>query len=131
MKKLASALSVLLLAGCVSAYRNYNYDVYPVSDDLTYVRVFFWGEQFVPGWKEKAQEAARRMIEHEVARHQLVGKISIVPEPLTSEMGGIAVDAFVGDGRAYTPEEAREIKRRIHFDAPHPMGKAKLPNNKQ
>lgn len=127
MKKMAILAFSLALVGCVSRYRDYQYGVYRVSSELTYVQVSFWGEQFVPGWKEKAVEAARPMIERVAAQHHLPGKISIIPEPKPSEGGGISVDAFVGDGRPYTVEEARKIQATIDYQLPHPRGKGKLP----
>jgi len=127
MKKIVIIALSIALGGCVSLYRDYQYGVYRVSSELTYVQVYFWGEQFVPGWKEKAIEAARPMIERVVAQYHLPGQISIITEPKPSEMGGISVDAFVGDGRTYTVEEARKIQATVDYQLPHPHGKGKLP----
>jgi hypothetical protein len=127
MKMIVILALSLSLAGCVSRYSDYQYGVYRVSSELTYVQVSFWGEQFAPGWKEKAIAAARPMIERVVAQHSLVGKISIIAEPKPSESGGISVDAFIGDGRTYSVEEARRIQATIEYQRPHPRGKGKLP----
>jgi len=129
MKKVTVIVLSLALAGCVSFYHDYQYGVYPVSSELTYVQVFFWGEQFAPGWKEKAIDAARPMIDRVAAQYHLIGKISIVAEPQPSEMGGISVDAFIGDVRSYTVEEARKIKATINYQLSHPRGTGKLPNH--
>ena len=122
--KSALALVVVLLTGCVSFYRSYNFDIYRVSDDLSYVSVYFWGQQFVPGWEGKAEEAAKKMVAHEAARNHLLGEITLDGRPQPWEGSGISINAFVG--RALSPEEAMRIKKMIDYRSPTFRGKAKI-----
>lgn len=122
--KSALALALVLLTGCASFYRSYNFQIYHVSDDLSYVSVYFWGQQFVPGWEEKAVEAARKMVAYEAGRNHLSGEISLDGRPQPWEGSGISMSAFVG--RALSPEEAMRIKKAIDYRSPVLRGKGRL-----
>jgi hypothetical protein len=125
MKHFALIAFVILLSGCVSYYRNYNYDIYHVSDDLSYASVFFWGDHYAPNWEEKAKETARKIFTSEAAHFHLAGEITFDGRPQRFEMGGISVHAFIG--RSVSADEATRIKSEINLKSPRERGKARLP----
>jgi len=125
MKQFALIAFVIVLSGCVSYYRNYDYDIYRVSDDLSYASVFFWGDHYASNWEEKAKETAKKMLASEAAHFHLSGEITFDGRPQQFEMGGISVNAFIG--RSVSADEATRIKAQINYRSPREHGKAKLP----